>query len=139
MLHPAAPPPDEVAAARAFVRGRLAERALPHDPARTLVGAAGTTGSLARMHHGFVDWNDVAGAALTLTRADVGAWQARLAPLTFDETLALNPTVMHGRADIFLAGVTVLDEVMDVLGAAGVRVSPRGLRHGLALRALGLA
>ena len=47
--------------------------------------------------------------------------------------------VMEGRADIFHAGLIVLDEAMDHLGVPEVRISPRGLRHGLALRALGLA
>lgn len=129
-----APPPEREAAAQ-LVQSTLAQAGLPRDPDRLLVGAAGTTGALARMHFGFGAWREVEGQALTMTRAEVHGWRERLATLTFDETLALNPRVMHGRADIFHAGLVVLDETMEALGAPALRISPRGLRHGLALRA----
>lgn len=133
------PAPGEAEAAEAFVRGLLAASGVPHEPGRLLVGAAGTTGSLARLHHGFLDWADLRGRPVTLARADVQAWRTRLAPLPYDATLALNPRVLHGRADIFHAGTIILDEVMGLLGADRLLVSPCGLRHGLALRALGRA
>jgi len=130
------PPTDEVAAATGLVRAALQASGVPRDPDRILVGAAGTTGSLARLHFGFQHWDETEGTPLALARADVQAWRERLSRLTFEETLALNPDVMHGRADIFLAGLIVLDEVMDYLGVPEVRISPRGLRHGHALRML---
>ncbi len=130
------PPRDEVVGAEKLVRDALAATNIPADAARPLVGAAGTTGALARMHLGFVRWADVAGRPATLSRLDVARWKLRLMPLTFDETLALNPRVMAGRADIFLAGLVVLEQVMAFLDAGTLHISPRGLRHGLALQKL---
>lgn len=131
------PPASEQEAAEAFVRRELAAYAVPHVPERTMVGAAGTTGSLARMHLGFAEWKDRGNDPVALSRADVQAWRHRLAGLTFDEVLALNPKVMKGRADIFLAGMIVLDETMGRLGQDRFLASPRGLRHGIALHTLG--
>ncbi len=133
------PQPGEEDAAADLVRAALGGSGVPSGPDRPLVGAAGTTGSLARLHVGFRKWKDVRGTDLRITREEVTGWRRRLATLTFEETLAIAPDVMHGRADIFLAGLVVLDEAMAHLGVPDVRISPRGLRHGVALRALGLA
>jgi exopolyphosphatase / guanosine-5'-triphosphate,3'-diphosphate pyrophosphatase len=130
------PPPDQVEGAARLVQEALVASGIPHDPDRLLVGAAGTTGALARLHFGFRRWEETGPGPLVLTAADVRAWRDRLGALTFEQTLALNPEVMHGRADIFLAGLVVLDEVMRHLGAPALRISPRGLRHGYALRML---
>ena len=133
------PAPGEEDTAAELVRSALGASGVPRDPSRPLVGAAGTTGALARLHVGFRKWKEVRSVDLRLTRAEVTGWRERLGRLTFDETLALAPDVMHGRADIFLAGLVVLDEAMAHLGVPDVRISPRGLRHGVAMRALGLA
>lgn len=131
------PPASEQAAAEAFVRHELDVFRVPHVPERTMIGAAGTTGAIARMHLGFAEWKDRSNDPVALSRADVQAWRQRLTGLTFDEVLALNPKVMKGRADIFLAGMIVLDETMGRLGQDRFLASPRGLRHGIALHALG--
>jgi len=132
------PPASEQGAAEAFVRQELDVFGVPYVPERTMVGAAGTTGSLARMHLRFAEWNERKNDPATLYRSDVQAWRHRLASLTFDEVMALNPKVMKGRADIFLAGMIVLDETMGRLGQDRFFASPRGLRHGIALHALGV-
>lgn len=131
------PTPGEALAAEAFVREELAAYGVPRVPDYTLVGAAGTTGALARMHLGFHEWADREHSPALLARADVQAWRARLATLTYDEVLALNRKVMKGRADIFHAGMIVLDETMGALGIDRFVASPRGLRHGIALHVLG--
>ncbi len=128
------PPRGELDRALALVRDTLGQTGIPADPGRPLIGAAGTTGALARMHMGFVRWDEMAGRAVTMTRREVSMWRLRLSALTYDETLALNPRVMAGRADIFLAGALVLEGVMEHLGADALYISPRGLRHGLALQ-----
>lgn len=128
------PPRDELDRATALVHDVLGQTGIPADPGRPLIGAAGTTGALARMHRDFVRWDEMAGRAVTMTRREVSMWRLRLSALTYDETLALNPRVMAGRADIFLAGTLVLEGVMDYLGVDTLYISPRGLRHGLALQ-----
>ncbi len=69
-----------------------------------------------------------------LNRSTVREWRDRLLELTYDETLALNPAVLKGRADVIAAGVLVLDLIMDYLTEEQCIVSPWGLRHGIAIR-----
>jgi exopolyphosphatase/guanosine-5'-triphosphate,3'-diphosphate pyrophosphatase len=67
-------------------------------------------------------------------RATVQAWRERLLGLSAVEVLDLNPDLLAGRADVYAAGVLVLDAFMQRFGFGAIRPSPRGLRHGLALR-----
>ena len=62
------------------------------------------------------------------------AWRDRLLTLSADEVLALDPSLLAGRADVYAAGVLILDAFMQRFGFDAIRPSPRGLRHGLALR-----
>lgn len=119
--------------ARQAVGAALAESALPDLDGYTLVGAAGTTGALARLHVGFDRWSDAPPDPIVLSQAEVRSWAERLGTLTYDQTLALNPVVMASRADIIAAGVLILDHAMDVLGFESIAISSRGLRHGLLL------
>ena len=127
------PPPDGVEAARTLIDHALEAVPMPA-PGTPLIGAAGTAVSLALVHHGARAWAGLPPGDVTLTRADVRRWRERLLAATFDEVLALNPAVMAGRADVFPAGVLVFERVMRRLGTPVCRISPRGLRHGLALR-----
>ncbi len=129
----AAQPPAarSVQAARDVTRGAITGAGLPDMNGYTLVGAAGTTGALARLHAGFDTWADAPPDPIRLTRDEVRSWTERLAAMTYDQTLALNPGVMSSRADIIAAGVLILDTAMDELGFDTLTISPRGLRHGL--------
>ncbi len=121
-MRPLPAAPEALAAAEAFARHQIAT--LPVAP-YPLIGAAGTTTALALLHHGT--------PTRPLAAADVRAWRARLLPLTPDDVLALNPAVLGGRADVFPAGVLLLDLLMQHLGAPACRISPWDLRHGMAL------
>ena len=48
--------------------------------------------------------------------------------------VTIDPALLAGRADVYAAGVLVLDAFMRRFGFAAIWPSPRGLRHGLALR-----
>lgn len=128
------PSPEEVAAAEQFVNDLLADAALPLDAQTPLIGTAGTIVSLALVHHGASAWSELGAGPVVLTQDDVRHWRDRLLVASYDEVFALDPDVMAGRADVFPAGVLLLDAVMRAAGAKVCRVSPWGLRHGLALR-----
>jgi exopolyphosphatase/guanosine-5'-triphosphate,3'-diphosphate pyrophosphatase len=77
-------------------------------------------------------------AAVEGARVDAAAaraWAGRLARLDLAARVVLG--VEPERADVLPAGLAVLAAVLDRLGAAQVRVSGRGLRHGIALDLLG--
>ncbi len=125
------PAASEVESARQVIRAAIAAADLPYLTGYTLVGAAGTTGALARLHAGFDSWEDAPSDPIRLSREEVRSWTNRLVGLSYDQTLALNPRIMSSRADIIAAGVLILDTAMDVLGFDALTISPRGLRHGL--------
>jgi exopolyphosphatase/guanosine-5'-triphosphate,3'-diphosphate pyrophosphatase len=130
-------PGAEREAARHLIRQALEQAELPSLGTYDLVGAAGTTGALARLHVGFDAWSQAPAGPIVLTREQVRDWSDRLARMTYEQTLALNPHVMANRADIIAAGVLVLEVAMDVLGFDTLTISSRGLRHGLMLDLIG--
>ena len=62
-------------------------------------------------------------------------WIARLAALSVPERRRL-PGLEPGRADVIVAGLVILAEVLQRVGVAEFRVSGLGVRHGVALRLL---
>ena len=128
------PPPEKVAAAEGLAASAVAETGFTVDAATPLVGMAGTVVSLALLARGASSWDELGEAPVVLSADVVRAWREKLLALAYDDVLALNPDVMAGRADVFPAGLLILDAVMRSMGLASCRVSPWGLRHGLALR-----
>lgn len=123
---PSLPPTDEmIADAERTVAAAF--DGLGFDASLPLLGASGTTSALGRLAHPTTP-------DAPISAATVRAWRDRLLALSAAGVLALNPAVLDGRADVYAAGVLILDLFMDRFGFDAVRPSPRGLRHGLALR-----
>ncbi len=99
-----------------------------------VVGAAGTAAALGMVHSGARAWSDVEDGRVYLSAAEVADWSTRLLKLTPQQTLALSPIHLGGREDVFAAGVLILDRCLEKLDAGGLLITPRGLRHGLAIR-----
>lgn len=127
------PAKEEVEEAEALVTRMLDRAEVPWDPSLPLIGVAGTISALALVNLGLPSWDGL-GSSVMLDAELVHGWRERLAQLTYDETLGLNPAVMMGRADVMLAGVLILDVAMRYFDIPVCHVSPRDLRHGLALR-----
>ncbi|RMH60524.1 MAG: exopolyphosphatase [Bacteroidetes bacterium] len=128
------PPPESVVAAERTVEEALAAAAPPLTADVPFIGAAGTVLVLARLHAGVSVRGDLSAEQALLPYAAVRTWRERLLRMTCAEVLALDPALMQGRADVFPAGVLILETVMRVAGVPICRVSPWGVRHGLALR-----
>lgn len=119
------PSPGEVSEAERFVAEAFA--GIDVDPGLPLLGASGTTRTLGRLLHPERPETPVGAET-------VRAWRDRLLAMTAAEALALDPELMQGRADVFAAGLLILDTFMARFGFEAITPSPRGLRHGLALR-----
>ncbi|MBO6795111.1 MAG: Ppx/GppA family phosphatase [Balneolaceae bacterium] len=52
---------------------------------------------------------------------------------TYDQLLELNPSVLKGREDVFLAGLLILDEFLKFYSLDEILVSTGGMRHGALL------
>jgi len=129
------PPADKaVRRAEAFVTRTLNAAAIPLDAAIPLISAAETPLLVALLDRGVSSWGNLGTDDVTLTAGTVRRWRERLLAMPYDAVLALDPTLMEGRADVAPAAVLLFDTVMRHFGLAACRVSPRSLRHGLALR-----
>jgi exopolyphosphatase / guanosine-5'-triphosphate,3'-diphosphate pyrophosphatase len=96
-----------------------------------LVGTAGTVTTLAALHAGIDPYDPDRVHGMRLSRADV-AWQlGRLAALTAPERRKLRG-LDPARADVIVAGATIVLRTMAILGAHELVVSDRGIRWGLA-------
>ncbi|MEM6645055.1 MAG: exopolyphosphatase [Bacteroidota bacterium] len=125
------PSSNAVASAERFVRALLQATPPPIAPDVPFVGAAGTARVLGALHAQQIG---APSPDLTLTRAEVTSWRDRLLDLPFGDVLALHPALLTGRADVFPAGLLILAAVMQHLNLPSCRISPRGLKHGLAMQ-----
>ena len=125
------------AAARAMIESELdrAWRAVPALDAVygrvRLVGVAGTVATLAQMDAGLVAYDRAVVHHRRLTRDVVGWWRDRLGALTSTDRLALAGMV-RGREDVLVAGLFVLDAVMDRLGVHELLSSESDILDGIA-------
>ena len=124
------PTGEELSALRAAARSQL--DALPASPwsARRLVGLAGTVTTLATMRLELARYDSAQVNGLTLTRAQIEQRLGQLAAMPLSQrrqVAGLSP----GRADIIVAGVCIVAEIMARFGMDELLVSDRGVRWGL--------
>jgi exopolyphosphatase/guanosine-5'-triphosphate,3'-diphosphate pyrophosphatase len=123
------PSRPELAAARAYVRSLLPDLRAAH-----AIGVAGTVTTLATLDLGDPEYDPARTHGHRLPLACVEEQLERLAAMTTEERLAL-PGIEPGRAEVIVAGVVVLREVMTAYGLAEIEVSERDILHGAALAA----
>lgn len=94
------------------------------------VAVAGTATMLAAWELGLSAWDRDAVHDHPLTRATIGRAIAALAPMSTLERRAANP-VSPPRADSLVAGLLILDGILEQLGLDRAYASVRGMRWGL--------
>ncbi|APR79387.1 Exopolyphosphatase [Minicystis rosea] len=137
-LHADPPRADEIAAARRDARTAL--DGLGTDwlgdaagGAARLVGVAGTVTTLAAYALGVAPYDPSRVHGARLDAATIARVAADLARVSLAERRAL-PAIDPKRADVIVAGATIVEEVLSWSGAAELIVSDRGVRWGLAKR-----
>jgi exopolyphosphatase/guanosine-5'-triphosphate,3'-diphosphate pyrophosphatase len=128
------PTAEEVERAKQEICKSLTKAHVTADAGFPLIAAAGTATALGLLLAGITAWDEERVGSMAVTYEEVASWSRRLLSLRADQVLALNPPVLTGRADVFPAGVLILKVLMEQVKADSFRISPRGLRHGLALR-----
>ena len=95
-----------------------------------VVGVAGTVTTLYAVANGIAPYDAARVHKGWLSCGELSRTRARLAavPLATRRTI---PGLQPERADVIIAGAVLLEHALDHLGAAGARVSDRGLRWGL--------
>lgn len=123
------PTPEQVKRAHDYVAGQV-ERVLAEVPvagARTIVGCAGTYTTLSALAQGLETYDPSAIHLSTLRFSALRSLnQSVLA--TDRRTLAENPVMHPGRADVFAGGVMVIDGLMDMFGAVNAAAKEKGSR-----------
>lgn len=120
---------SDVAALDLRVDAALAE-APPVRERPTLVGVAGTVTTTLQVVRGHATWDPDEVHGATLSRAEVDAARSRLAAMTPEQRAAV-PGLHPGRAELIVAGMSLLLGVMRHTETREVLVSDRGVRFGL--------
>lgn len=128
LVHTDPPTKGEVEAVAQAARAALAEQPVP--PLPELHGLAGTVTTVAALllELPAYDRNVVDGSRWSVEQ--VVALRDRLAAMTLAERLRL-PQLPPGRADVIVAGTTILLEALRHCGASTLVVRDRGLRYAL--------
>lgn len=130
------PPIEEQHAARGFVQQLLSQHVPPQKNATTIDGTmvcvGGTPTTLSLLVHGLKGWkrDKVHGDVITLD--ELQHWYKKVVAVDARsriEKYGMKPM----RADVFPAGILILDEMMQYLNMDKITVSANGLRVGLAL------
>jgi len=121
--------PDVLAEAREAIAGELS-RLDGREPPALLVGMGGGLTNLAAVSHGLTDYDPDVVHGTILDRAEIDR-QIELYRTTGTEARRTVPGLQPARAEVILAGACIVRTVLDKLGADQLRVSDRGLRHGV--------
>lgn len=138
-LHGDPPSALELDALRAVIDRALSplrSAGLPRAP--ELVAVAGTATTLAAMELGLEDYDAERIEGMRVGRDLPAKWIARLAPLSLDARCRVRG-LEAGRADVIVAGLCILDRVLELAGVRSFAVSGRGVRFGVAYRLLDAA
>jgi exopolyphosphatase/guanosine-5'-triphosphate,3'-diphosphate pyrophosphatase len=114
---------------RPFLQEHRKEAASP-----TLVSTGGTASILGRMKWKLAAYDREKIEGTVLTTADLAAETKRLWSMPIEERRQL-PGLPSSRADVILMGSAILEAAAEALGFSEARVSIRGLRYGVLLRA----
>jgi exopolyphosphatase/guanosine-5'-triphosphate,3'-diphosphate pyrophosphatase len=120
-------PPNitQIERARGWIDGELEEGLTSFIPASACVGASGTAIVLAHLL-------GAPGDAILVR--DIKLFSDRLLAMDTASILALDPSRMRGRADVFAMGVLILYRALKHLRSPSLRASTFGVRHGVAIR-----
>ncbi|MDC0718810.1 Ppx/GppA phosphatase family protein [Nannocystis bainbridge] len=124
------PAPSEVAQIEKTALETL-QRGQPLDPEPVLTGLAGTVTTAAAMLLGLTQYDREQVDGSTFTIDQVRDLRDRAARVTVAERCQIWPTLEPARADVIVAGMTILLAAMQHCGATSLAVRDRGLRYAL--------
>ncbi|NLE97433.1 MAG: Ppx/GppA family phosphatase [Propionibacterium sp.] len=125
------PTNDEIAAARAYVHGKLDASGVDFGRIATAVGVAGTVTTFAARVLGLAEYNRAAVHELVLTRDDiVGATEHWIT--TPVEEIVREPTIPLLRAQVIGAGALILEAISARVPGGAVLVSETDILDGIA-------
>jgi len=118
---------------RGAIKSVLAEYGFDITDQTTLVGVAGTVTSLAFIDLGLSAYDPKALSGHIITKDGLKEHIERFSDYNSNRIEQEYPTVMKGRGDIFMTGLFILDEFMNIYGFKELITSTGGIRHGAIL------
>lgn len=130
------PQETEVLRCRNGIRNTLEGHRLDtfHSEDTVAIGVAGTVTSLAYIDLGLKAYNSSILNGHTMQSTRIGRWINQIAQISSAKLKEMYPIVMEGRAEVFLAGLLILDEFMTHYNLSKLKVSTGGIRHGVVLQ-----
>ena len=137
-FHADPPTPDEIAGAAGWIAGEMREYlgklGAEGFGACRVIAVAGTATSIVSMREKMAVYDSSRVHGATVTRACVDSLLGDLANMTLEErqnVVGLEPQ----RAPVIVAGLLILQQIMEVLGATALTISERDILHGIILDA----
>ncbi|SMO68555.1 Ppx/GppA phosphatase [Fodinibius sediminis] len=124
------PTPLQMDTARQAILKMLLERPFDFDNHPRLIGVAGTVTSLAFIDQELSIYESGRLNGYSLCLSVIRDYISNFSSIPTDDLAARYPAVLEGRADIFLAGLLILEGVMEHYDFQSVTVSTGGIRHG---------
>ena len=128
-----APQKVQIKNCRVAIRGTLCEYEFNFVDEASLVGVAGTVTSLAYIIRGLTTYDASLLDGYEITLKTLSENIQTISNYTSEELISRYPKVMEGRADIFLAGLLILEEFMKKYDFEKLIASTGGIRHGAIL------
>lgn len=127
------PTKKQIEACRRAVQDGLEKYEFNFVDKSSLIGVAGTVTSLAFINKQLIEFKSKAIDNHRLSKSVIGDYIQQFRNWPSQKLLDRYPEVMEGRADIFLAGLLILDEFMSKYGFSELITSTGGIRHGALL------
>lgn len=129
------PKKEQITACRNEVKNLLNDRPFEIKEDAILVGVAGTVTTLAGISSGLTEYQPEKLNGYVLTLANIRSVIERFSVTPSEIMLKEHPVYLKGRADIFMAGMLILEGFMEQAGLKELTVSTGGIRHGAILKA----
>lgn len=98
-----------------------------------LIGVAGTVTSIAAIAMGLKTYDATKLDGRTLGKSTIIHYMNLFASMMPEEIEAQYPTYLSGRGEVIMAGLIIMDEIMQFYNKSEITVSTGGIRHGILL------
>ena len=127
------PNENEIETCRAFIKKTFRNRFFHNNSYFKAVGVAGTVTSVTAMIMDLDEYDPSEMNDVIIERDEIQEVIGKFEKTTSEKILESYPKVLKGRADIFLAGLLILDGFMERFERKELTVSTGGIRHGAIL------
>lgn len=124
------PSSQEIRDVRKFIRSKLSFSLDKKYIYRKAIAAEGTATTLACIKKNLKKYDESLIEGEMLTASEIGSFADKLSTISSREILKNYRGVVDGRQDVLLAGIILLDEIMNHLAIKEVFVSSKGVRYG---------